>query len=157
MPSESRDSTTYTSYFVPGYMISRQVMFNNVHYFLGPQASVRAFTYQQREGYLINNPGGPLTKVFMAISTSGISGGPEQLTDSFTEPNRRLAVSFPAVRATGSSEDGSGLWCYELGRLLHQQAHSSAAATPRRSSAATVTCSHHDSGGKVTNIQLDSN
>jgi len=44
-------------------MISRQVMFGNVHYFLGPQASVRPFTYQQREGYLINNPGGPLTKV----------------------------------------------------------------------------------------------
>jgi len=44
-------------------MISRQVMFNNVHYFLGPNASVRPFTYQQREGYLINNPGGPLTKV----------------------------------------------------------------------------------------------
>lgn len=63
MPSASRDGTTYTSYFVPGYMISRQVMFNNVHYFLGPQASVRPFTYQQREGYLINNPGGPLTKV----------------------------------------------------------------------------------------------
>lgn len=46
-------------------MISRQVMFNNVHYFLGPYASVRPFTYQQREGYLINNPGGPLTKVFV--------------------------------------------------------------------------------------------
>ena len=44
-------------------MISRQIMFNNVNYFLGPQASVRPFTYQQREGYLINNPGGPLTKV----------------------------------------------------------------------------------------------
>ena len=63
MPSASRDGTTYISYFVPGYMISRQVMFSNVHYFLGPQASVRPFTYQQREGYLINNPGGPLTKV----------------------------------------------------------------------------------------------
>lgn len=24
---------------------------------------MRPFTYQQREGYLINNPGGPLTKV----------------------------------------------------------------------------------------------
>ena len=59
----SRDSTSYTTYFVPGYMISRQVMFNNVHYFLGPQATVRPFTYQQREGYLIQNTGGPPTKV----------------------------------------------------------------------------------------------
>ena len=63
MPSMSRDGTTFISYFVPGYMISRQVMLNNVNYFLGPQATVRPFTYQQREGYLINNPGGPLTKV----------------------------------------------------------------------------------------------
>lgn len=72
MPSASRDGTTYTSYFVPGYMISRQVMFSNVHYFLGPQASVRAFTYQQREGYLINNPGGPLTKVNPGVCCSVI-------------------------------------------------------------------------------------
>ena len=60
--NSSRNGTTFISWFVPGYMISRQVMLNNLNYFLGPQATVRPFTYQQREGYLINNPGGPLTK-----------------------------------------------------------------------------------------------
>ena len=62
MPSAPREYTTYTSYFVPGYMISRQVMLNNLNNFLGPRATVRPFTYQGREGYLINSPSGPLTK-----------------------------------------------------------------------------------------------
>lgn len=56
-------SNGYTSYFVPGYGISRHVIFTNIHYYLGPYASVRPFSYQQREGYLVSNPGPPLTKV----------------------------------------------------------------------------------------------
>lgn len=55
-------SNGYTSYFVPGYGISRHVIFTNIHYYLGPYASVRPFSYQQREGYLVSNPGPPLTK-----------------------------------------------------------------------------------------------
>ncbi|CAD6577245.1 MAG: hypothetical protein ASARMPRED_008187 [Alectoria sarmentosa] len=55
-------SNAYTTYFVPGYGISRHIMFTHIQYHLGPYASVRPFTYQQREGYLISNPGSALTK-----------------------------------------------------------------------------------------------
>ena len=61
--SPSGNSDYYSSYFVPGYKISRHVMFTNIHYYLGPYASVRPFSYQQREGYLITNPGVLLTRV----------------------------------------------------------------------------------------------
>ncbi|CAD6569170.1 MAG: hypothetical protein ASARMPREDX12_002234 [Alectoria sarmentosa] len=36
--------------------------YGHIQYHLGPYASVRPFTYQQREGYLISNPGSALTK-----------------------------------------------------------------------------------------------
>ena len=51
------------SYFVPGYGISRYVMLSHIHLFLGSQASVRPYSYQGREGYLVTAPGAPLTKV----------------------------------------------------------------------------------------------
>ncbi|KAL2045662.1 hypothetical protein N7G274_002092 [Stereocaulon virgatum] len=60
--SSASSSNVYNSYFVPGYRISRHVMFTNIHYYLGPCATVRPFSYQQREGYLVSNPGTPLTK-----------------------------------------------------------------------------------------------
>ncbi|MCJ1274010.1 hypothetical protein MMC21_001803 [Puttea exsequens] len=61
MPS-SRSSGNFTSYFVPGYGLSRQIVFTHIPFYLGPDATVRPFSYQQREGYLISNPGAPLTK-----------------------------------------------------------------------------------------------
>ena len=51
------------SYFVPGYEISRQVILNWYQRLLGPSATIRPFSYQQREGYMITNAGNPLTKV----------------------------------------------------------------------------------------------
>lgn len=63
MPSTySTSSSAYNTYFVPGYGISRHIMFTHIQYHLGPYVSVRPFTYQQREGYLISNPGSALTK-----------------------------------------------------------------------------------------------
>ena len=61
--SEKLGSPVYSCYFVPGYRISRQVMFTNIKYYLGPCASARPFSYQQSEGYLVSNLGRPLTKV----------------------------------------------------------------------------------------------
>jgi len=51
-----------TEYFVPGYGISRQIIFSQLHLFLGPSASVRPYSYQGREGYLISSPGITLTR-----------------------------------------------------------------------------------------------
>ena len=51
------------SYFLPGYRLSRAVVFKQIPYYLGPYASIKPFSYQQREGYLISNPGAVLTKV----------------------------------------------------------------------------------------------
>lgn len=35
-------------YFVPGFGISRQVMFSHIQFYLGPYASVRPYSYQVR-------------------------------------------------------------------------------------------------------------
>ncbi|KAJ5094059.1 hypothetical protein N7456_009920 [Penicillium angulare] len=47
-------------YWLPGYGLSRHIVLGHIHYFLGPSASVRPFSYQGREGYLITGP--PLTR-----------------------------------------------------------------------------------------------
>ena len=53
----------YKRYFVPGFGISRHIIFSHIHFYLGPYASVRPYSYQGREGYLVIAPGLPLTKV----------------------------------------------------------------------------------------------
>ena len=70
--SSASSGNVYSCYFVPGYRISRHVMFTNIHYYLGPCATVRPFSYQQREGYLVTNPGTPLTKVSKWQMTSSV-------------------------------------------------------------------------------------
>lgn len=47
-------------YWLPGYGLSRHIVLGHIQYFLGPSASVRPYTYQGREGYLI--VGVPLTR-----------------------------------------------------------------------------------------------
>ncbi|PKY08389.1 hypothetical protein P168DRAFT_15836 [Aspergillus campestris IBT 28561] len=47
-------------YWLPGYGLSRHIVLGHIQYFLGPTASVRPYTYQGREGYLI--VGVPLTR-----------------------------------------------------------------------------------------------
>ena len=49
-------------YFVPGFGISRNIIFSHIHLYLGPSASVRPYSFQGREGYLVIAPG-ILTKV----------------------------------------------------------------------------------------------
>ena len=61
--TESATRYQHTTYFVPGYGLSRQVVFSHFQYFLGPFATVRSFSYQQREGYLFSSAGLPLTRV----------------------------------------------------------------------------------------------
>ena len=48
-------------YWLPGYGLSRNIVLSNIQFFLGPSATVRPYTYQGREGYLI--VGVPLTRV----------------------------------------------------------------------------------------------
>ena len=43
------------SYFVPGYGISRHIMFSHVHFYLGPDAMVRPYQYRGREGFLVTS------------------------------------------------------------------------------------------------------
>ncbi|KIX00749.1 uncharacterized protein Z518_09814 [Rhinocladiella mackenziei CBS 650.93] len=51
---------TSQEYWLPGYGLSRHIVLRQLQYFLGPSATVRPYSYQGREGYLIN--GTPLTK-----------------------------------------------------------------------------------------------
>jgi len=46
-------------YWLPGFGLSRHIVLGHIQFFLGPSASVRPYTYQGREGYLI--VGVPLT------------------------------------------------------------------------------------------------
>ena len=55
-------SQEYQSYFVPGYGISRHIIFSHIQYYLGPYATVRPYQFRGREGFLVNAPGQPLTK-----------------------------------------------------------------------------------------------
>ncbi|KAH6870358.1 hypothetical protein J4E91_009895 [Alternaria rosae] len=50
------------SYFVPGFGISRAVIQNEIRYHCGPDAIVRPYTFQGRDGFLITTIGPPLTK-----------------------------------------------------------------------------------------------
>ncbi|EEP82588.1 predicted protein [Uncinocarpus reesii 1704] len=47
-------------YWLPGYGLSRHIVLSKMQYFLGPTASVRPYSYQGREGYLVT--GAPLTR-----------------------------------------------------------------------------------------------
>ena len=50
-------------YFVPGYLISKHIMFSHIQIYLGPYATVRPYSYRGRDGYLVSAPGQPLTRV----------------------------------------------------------------------------------------------
>ncbi|KAI1911219.1 hypothetical protein LOZ12_000175 [Ophidiomyces ophidiicola] len=40
-------------YWLPGYGLSRHIVLSKIQYFLGPTSSVRPYSYQGREGYLV--------------------------------------------------------------------------------------------------------
>ncbi|KAF2654697.1 hypothetical protein K491DRAFT_631546 [Lophiostoma macrostomum CBS 122681] len=50
------------SYFVPGFGISRTVIQNEIRYHCGPDAIVRPYTLQGRDGFLVTTSGPQLTK-----------------------------------------------------------------------------------------------
>lgn len=56
-------AATLNNYFVPGYGISRAVIQGEIRYHCGPDAIVRPFTHQGRDGFLVTTAGPPLTKV----------------------------------------------------------------------------------------------
>lgn len=62
-PSSSKRRGEYTTYFLPGYGISRPIIFNHYQLLLGPSATIKPFSYQKREGYMITNVGSALTRV----------------------------------------------------------------------------------------------
>ena len=124
-------NSNYKQYFLPGWNISRNIIFSHIHYFLGPNASVRPYSYQGREGYLLITPGPPLTEV----SSSLVSGKmrPQALSNLSwqTEPDRGLADPVTAVRtASGGADDCKAM---SAGRLrLHQSTGSSSATAQIR-------------------------
>ena len=60
----------YTMYFLPGLGTAHHIISSNIQLFLGPQTSVRPFSYQGREGYLVGTHGRPLTVVSLSSSVS---------------------------------------------------------------------------------------
>ncbi|KAF2084335.1 hypothetical protein K490DRAFT_49543 [Saccharata proteae CBS 121410] len=55
-------ASALNSYFVPGFGISRAVIQSEIRYHCGPDAIVRPFTHQGRDGFLVTTAGPPLTK-----------------------------------------------------------------------------------------------
>lgn len=59
-------------YFVPGYGISKHIMFSHIQIYLGPYSTVRPYSYRGRDGYLVSAPGQPLTRVSPSKSSSSV-------------------------------------------------------------------------------------
>ncbi|KAF1982706.1 hypothetical protein K402DRAFT_339650 [Aulographum hederae CBS 113979] len=55
-------SAPLNNYFVPGFGISRWVIQSEIRYFCGPDAIVRPYTHQGRDGFLVTTSGPALTK-----------------------------------------------------------------------------------------------
>ncbi|KAK7529299.1 uncharacterized protein J3D65DRAFT_643031 [Phyllosticta citribraziliensis] len=64
MPGMTTTTSTaaLNNYFVPGYGISRAVIQSEIRYHCGPDAIVRPFTHQGRDGFLVTTSGPSLTK-----------------------------------------------------------------------------------------------
>ena len=96
-------------YFVPGWGISRNILFSHIHFFLGPHASVRPYSYQGREGYLVITPGPPLTEVRTPHRAKfTLWHSLESISNpwSTAEANRRSAKPFTPIRAASGRADG---------------------------------------------------
>ena len=63
LPTPAPSPRDRISYFVPGYGISRYIMMHHVRYYIGANHTIRPFSFQQREGFLLTHDGPPLTKV----------------------------------------------------------------------------------------------
>lgn len=84
-------------YFVPGFGISRQVMFSHIQFYLGPYASVRPYSYQVRTIYSLPIPHShsllptlcPLHEGHQTTRPSGIGSrlpGPRRIPSHGTRP-----------------------------------------------------------------------
>lgn len=116
----SMQSNEHSHYFVPGFGISRHIIFSHINFFLGPYASCRSYSYHGREGYLITGP--QLTKVFAPASACHSSNETAVLAwllTVITEPNRRFADPLATIRAGSSREDVEYEWI-QFGRSLYQ-------------------------------------
>lgn len=69
------------SYFLPGYGLSRHVIMRRIPFFVGHNYTIRPFTYNHREGYLLTHDGAPLTKVRNSWAHAG------DMTHTLKEPD----------------------------------------------------------------------
>ena len=93
--ASKRRKEEHVSYFVPGYGISRQVILSWYQRLLGPTATIRPFSYQQREGYMITNAGSPLTKVgLLQTSLSWLRRSTADGSQDQIEDLKRLSQEF---------------------------------------------------------------
>ncbi|KIW11049.1 hypothetical protein PV08_10348 [Exophiala spinifera] len=106
-----QSNTAAHDYWLPGYGLSRHIVLRQMHYYLGPTATVRPYSYQGREGYLIN--GRELTKEqiddlkrqsreYERQQTIRMSGRPATITET---PERD--INEPIVVNVGSRRNNS--------------------------------------------------
>jgi len=56
IPKMPQAANLFSEYWLPGYNLSRHIVFGTLHYHLGPTATVRPYSWHGREGYLIHGP-----------------------------------------------------------------------------------------------------
>ncbi|MCJ1362158.1 hypothetical protein MMC16_001260 [Acarospora aff. strigata] len=89
-------------YFVPGFGISRQVMFSHIQFYLGPYASVRPYSYQNQIEDLQNLSRQYEEQAAQRMSMSGSSNSSNDAEQSYI--NRPVPVTQRERRRWSPSE-----------------------------------------------------
>ncbi|KAJ5808347.1 hypothetical protein N7474_009616 [Penicillium riverlandense] len=113
-------SSHVQQYWLPGYGLSRHIVLGHIHYFLGPSASVRPYSYQGREGYLI--VGMPLTRQGKKEPGRLIDIGEQEQIDDLAAMSREYEKQ-EAVRMTnhGNNISSSSTASNNGGGSSHRQ------------------------------------
>ncbi|KAL1840206.1 hypothetical protein VTJ49DRAFT_689 [Mycothermus thermophilus] len=102
MASSSADTTTTTMnrYWIPHLDIHKKVITREIQYYLGPEATVRSFTREGEDGFLITTPGPCLS---------------DEQIDDICVKSREMWEKQAAARAAAGNTTGK-----VLKRPLHQ-------------------------------------
>ncbi|KAL2196373.1 hypothetical protein P885DRAFT_78100 [Corynascus similis CBS 632.67] len=82
--SSPSSSSSMNKYWIPHLDIHKKVITQELQYYLGPEATVRSFTRDGEDGFLITTPGPCLTDV----SRRSFATGPDSGTRRLTTPTR---------------------------------------------------------------------
>ncbi|KAF5869672.1 uncharacterized protein Bfra_010869 [Botrytis fragariae] len=104
-------SSQLNRYWIPNFDINKRVITKEIQYYLGPESTLRPYTRDGEDGYLISTPGECLT---------------DEQIDDICIKSKELWVKQAAARAKKESDK-------QLKRPLHQPVVISRGSKPRSS------------------------